>query len=132
MVWLLPDAVTTHEVSMTTYRDTLIQARALIADPARWTQHALARDAEGDSHPPTHPHSIFANWEGLQGTDSRACSWCAIGAIQHVKPSALKALKLLNAAAKTLYEANIAHVNDELGHDAVLTVYDHAIKAAAL
>jgi hypothetical protein len=115
---------------MTTAKNTLIKARALIADPERWTQHALARDAHGLSHPSAHPQGNNIFWEGLQGNDPQACAWCAIGALQHVKPSSLKALKLLAIAADALYNTHIANVNDELGHTAVLAIYDHAIKAA--
>jgi hypothetical protein len=113
-----------------TTKDTLIKARALIADPARWTQHALARNAAGESHPPTHPQGNNIFWEGLQGNDPQACAWCAIGAIQHVTPTSQKARRLLTIAADALYNTHVANVNDELGHTAVLEIYDHAIKAA--
>jgi hypothetical protein len=115
---------------MTTAKNTLIKARALIADPARWTQNALARDAHGDSHPQAHPQSNNISWDGLRGDDPQACSWCAIGAVQHVEPSSLKALKLLDEAAETRYGLSTANVNDVLGHEAVLEIYDHAIEEA--
>jgi hypothetical protein len=115
-------------------KDTLIKARALLADPARWTQHALAlaRDAAGESHPPNHPRSssMFWAWEGIEGNDPAACSWCAIGALQHVTRASIKPFNLLTDAAETIYDLCITDVNDKLGHDAVLEIYDHAIKAS--
>lgn len=44
----------------------LREARALLADPDRWTQHVFARDAHGE---PTDP-------EGRH-----ACCWCLRGAV---------------------------------------------------
>jgi hypothetical protein len=51
--------------------DVLRRARALIADPARWTEGRLARDAAGRSVKPNDP---------------RATQWCVVGAIKKWTP----------------------------------------------
>jgi hypothetical protein len=115
----------------------LTQARALLVDPARWTQHALARDANGDDKPISHPYSDNPYWDGICGYDTTACSWCALGALEKVTNESLNtasntvphpALRALHRAAEQLYSLGTPEVNDTLGHDAVLAVYDLAIK----
>ncbi len=49
----------------------LKEARALIADPARWTTGCFAVDAAG---------------EPIGPRDDGACRWCALGAIAAVMP----------------------------------------------
>ena len=53
-------------MSTTIHGQVLINARALIADPARWTTGSLARNAQ----------DAQVDWE-----DSSARKWCAQGAI---------------------------------------------------
>jgi hypothetical protein len=108
----------------------LIAARAKIADPANWTQHVLARDANGDDKPSDHPFANYIHWEGIDGRDSQACQWCAVGAVQAVTTEDIEATVILALckAARQLHKAdNIANVNDELGHGAVLACFDRAI-----
>jgi len=98
---------------MTKVHDTLVAARALIADPERWTQGAWARDEEG----------------GPVGTLSPAAvCFCAQGALVHVSRSgherALEALSVAAGRRPTV-------VNDFDGHAAVLEMYDRAIEATA-
>jgi hypothetical protein len=114
----------------------LTQARELISNPARWTQHALARDANGDSHPLAHPYHDHPHWDGIRGYDSEACSWCALGAIEKVSNASLNtdsnspppARLALHRAAEKLYSLSTPEVNDTLGHAEVLNIYDRAIK----
>jgi hypothetical protein len=47
-------------------RKRLVRARSFIEDPARWTKHALARDASGR-----------VVWPSTRV----ACAWCAMGAL---------------------------------------------------
>jgi hypothetical protein len=109
-------------------KDTLIAARAKIADVRNWTKHVLARDINGSSDHPT--KNVFF---GLDPRDPSACQWCAIGAILSVTTlegddSPVYALRI---AADQLYGMSTATVNDELGHAAVLACFDKAIGDAA-
>jgi hypothetical protein len=111
-----------------TTKDTLIAARAKIADVRNWTQHVLARDINGSSDS---PHGIV--FFGLDPRDPAACQWCAIGAIQAVEPIAESgnAVCALAMAARKIHGLHTAAVNDELGHAAVLACFDKAIGDAA-
>jgi hypothetical protein len=117
-----------------TTKDYLSAARAKIADESSWTQHVLARDAKGNDKPSDHPHSDETHWEGLDGRDSQACQWCAMGAVQAVTPEEHEqdAYTALNIAARQLHGGlSMPEVNDDLGHAAVLACFDHAIENAA-
>ncbi len=105
--------------------ETLVRARALIADVANWTRGALGRDNNG---------------EAVEGDDSAAVCFCAFGAIDAVcltqEESERAGLALEKAAVDLYPEASreltgdrspVVYVNDGLGHDAALAVYDHAI-----
>jgi hypothetical protein len=96
----------------------LIAARARIADQAQWTTEVYARDASGNS--------VLPNAPG-------ACRWCAYGALvaegaEEHGPEA----GLLTRAARSLRSYGVLGTNDELGHAAVIAMYDHAIELAAL
>jgi hypothetical protein len=52
-----------------TYKQVLIDARAHISTPDRWTQEAYARDAQGNHTRPRDP---------------KACCWCMLGAVAYV------------------------------------------------
>jgi hypothetical protein len=55
---------------MTTYRDTLNRAAALLeSSPDAWTKNEFAHDRAGNPVP---------------ATDPTACSWCTLGAIKKV------------------------------------------------
>lgn len=98
-------------------KEVLIAGRKLIEDPARWTQGHLARDAEGNK-------TAMIN-AGVR--------WCAAGAVCRVDNQFLdinactNAWSALNEAARKLHKRPVVWVNDELGHEAVLKVYDLAI-----
>lgn len=97
----------------------LVAGRAKIANPEDWTQGVLARDSRGVSIAPESP---------------KACTFCAAGAILSVCPEGMDTLsryrhlwKKLDSAALQLYHVYVHDVNDLIGHEAVLRVYDHAI-----
>jgi hypothetical protein len=118
-----------------TIKNYLTAARAKIADESNWTQHTLARDAEGNDKPSSHPLSGDPHWEGIDGRDVQACRWCAMGAVQAVTPVKHEqdAWDALDRAAVKIYHApvRISQVNDDAGHAAVLACFDQAIKDAA-
>lgn len=95
-------------------------ARELISDPERWTVGYAARDEHAN---PTSPMS------------KNAKCFCAIGAIQRVTDGSVQrscnAEMLLYAYIEEQYPDHpyISHVNDKLGHEATLDMFD---KAAAL
>jgi hypothetical protein len=92
----------------------LTAARELIADPEHWTQGAFARD----------DHELACS-----SRDPNAQRWCAWGALVHIPTSLMPDIFLLRAA-QDLYQASPQVVNDQLGHDQVLRMYDRAIKLA--
>ncbi|MCA1841756.1 MAG: hypothetical protein LC792_00940 [Actinobacteria bacterium] len=96
--------------------EALRQARALIADPARWCQDEMARDANGRYADPTSP---------------TARQWCATGAVIHICVAtvpALTASRYLRAALGG--NRHPEALNDYDGHAAVLEMYDRAIELA--
>jgi hypothetical protein len=102
-----------------TDKEALTAARALIADPERWTTGAYARSAKG--------------WRVKAGGKAAVC-WCGIGALQRVTGELtdfdLPGYPYLRIAAHDLFGTGAVHkVNDNraLGHAAVLQVYDRAI-----
>lgn len=108
--------------------DLLRRARRRITDPARWCQRTYAADAQG---------------YGRRASDRTATRWCAVGALQAESYHAAglvvrEAHRRLNGAAELPEAPNaegvpiryqrVEWVNDHLGHDAVLEVYDAAIR----
>jgi hypothetical protein len=99
-------------------RDDLIAARGLIADPKHWTQMWFAR-AEGGAL--------------VVSRDTRACSWCALGALEKVAGVSSrfdKAFDALRVASFTAFARAAPEVNDDLGHEAILKAFDLAIQNA--
>lgn len=88
-------------------------ARALITNPAHWTQRADARTVEGLS---VHP------------SDPRAVCYCGIGACERI--AAGNTLRELKYVADQIYGLSIVDVNDTIGHTAVLRMFDRAIELA--
>ena len=102
-------------------RDILTRARARIADPAKWTQGALARPSNNHTSPAVAPSSTYA-----------AC-WCAEGAIKREaaeQPTGTIfagdfALNEMNKACDT--SPHIWHFNDTHTHAEVLALFDKVL-----
>lgn len=94
----------------------LTQARDLITNPTRWTTDTLARCENMVSISPSSPDAIC---------------WCAAGALWKVGGSSIhidEAVDALTNACEVLYNKLIDETNDDLGHEAVIAAYNHAIK----
>jgi hypothetical protein len=90
-------------------------ARELISDLAHWCQGKLARDEDGV---PCYPGSEDAE------------QWCAQGA--HARFTRGNVISgplwdFLNGVARRGFGLSASGVNDQLGHAAVLELYDRAI-----
>jgi hypothetical protein len=89
----------------------------------RWTKGAFARDANGNE--------VFI-WSPL------AVCWCAEGALKRCRLprtiddsiSSLFDRRDLNQVAAILFGQDMTAVNDDLGHAAVMQMYDKAIELA--
>lgn len=96
-------------------------AKTRIADPDHWCQRSFARDASGED----------VGWYSQY-----AVKWCAEGALRATVGDAHEVSDLLTAAAREVLGkavsdiAPVPTVNDQLGHDAVMEMYDRAIEAA--
>jgi hypothetical protein len=105
----------------------LTQIRDLIQDPAHWTQHAHARNKDGQQVYPT---------------ESNACRWCLDGALGkaakvqineegdwRTNPDYEQANALLMQSAQKLFgKFSYVEVNDEEGHQAVMQLLDKAME----
>jgi hypothetical protein len=107
-------------------KDIIATAGRMLRDPACFTTGALARTSRGS---PVRPKS------------STAVKWCAVGAIYHVARAdtdtdkhATKvgaALATLDLASNRMFKKSISAVCDELGHEAVMQVYEQAWRGAS-
>lgn len=118
---------------MATTLEILISARAIVAEPSKWTQVHLARDANGELADPR---------------DAEACSFCAYGAVLRAaldlraeEREGYRIGRLLDSAAMKLKPEAIgsggslslrpiAFLNDGFGSESrelVLKAYDIAI-----
>jgi hypothetical protein len=104
-----------------TSREMLIEGRALIADRLQWTQGQYARTMDGS---------------GVPARCDSAVSFCATGALLRADapsrgyaPSVVyhEADDALTQAGRELFGVSAVAVNDDLGHAAVLRMYDRAI-----
>jgi hypothetical protein len=95
----------------------LTAARDLISDPERWCHGASARTSNGVSTMPCSPV---------------AAQWCAVGACEKAHSGFIhvEALDVLNKSARLHFKLGAAAVNDDLGHAAVMEMYDKAIEIA--
>ena len=98
-------------------KERLQAARALIADPAHWTQDAFARDA---------------NQRPVGFNDTTAVCWCGSAALDHVVPNLVNQYNLtlyINQVVARLHPglSSLVEVNDILSHAHVIAVYDAAI-----
>ena len=110
-------------MTTTVQKQVLINARALIADPAHWTSCTLARTA--DDH--------VVGWY-----DRSATKWCAQGAIYRAAYDLVgdrkEATRIGNEVASSILPRRwlsgaLPNVNDGRGHAAVLAVFDEALAA---
>jgi hypothetical protein len=99
----------------------LRQARARIADPSKWCQ--------GD-------YAVDANGEGTFYEGHTACRWCAKGSL-YLEMCKLDLMgkqrspcSLLEAVSQHLYGKYVTTINDDIGHETVMQLYDAAIAAA--
>ena len=109
-------------MTTTVQKQVLINARALVADPAHWTRRTFARTADG--------HAIA--WY-----DHSATKWCATGAIYRAAYDLVgdpnEAVRIGHLVVKSVSPGRwlpVASINDVLGHAAVLAAFDKALEAA--
>ena len=107
---------------MKKHAEYLQSARDKIADPAHWTKRTFASDEFGK------PCNEFS---------SHSVRWCALGSLRVACGEySVKNYRLLDALRTKLNTIAIDHftsngiiaVNDDLGHAAVLELYDIAIR----
>lgn len=99
-------------MSQTQTLSVLRAARAKISSKRRWTTGALARNRAG--------HEVPVWYKS-------ATCFCANGALSAVSIRPQAAYTALAKSANLLFRMKPAVVNDLLGHDAVLKMFDHAI-----
>lgn len=96
----------------------LIEARKVIEDPAHWTTEFVARNKDGAS---------------VVSTSLEAVCWCAMGALLKCRKEAFsdydRATDLLNTVAWTMSGMYFTELNDSMGHEAVLKMFDMAIES---
>ena len=103
------------------YRQILVEARALIEDEKNWTRDRGACDAMGFTCDPR---------------DAEACAWCAVGALFKITGSTHgRSINgplsyLVHAASEAGY-TSVNYANDQGTHGLVLGIFDAAIKLAA-
>jgi hypothetical protein len=110
-------------MSTTIEKQVLINARALIADPAHWTRSFLACNAAG------HPVAWYA---------PTAAKWCAMGAIYRGAYELVgdrdQATSIGTKVAKSFSPLWLCQglmiMNDARGHAAILARFDGALAAA--
>ena len=104
-------------------KQVLINARALIADPAHWTRSVLACTAAGDN---------------IAWYDPSAAKWCAVGAIYRsayeLVGSKQEGARIGKEVAKGIapiwFGRSLMAMNDTRGHAAILARFDKALAAA--
>lgn len=92
----------------------LIKAKAVISDPANWTQNAFARDKEG---------MALAG-----GYDPVAVCWCSFGAAEKVVEKDY--YDAIIEKPFSYFKRNIAQYNDDNSHKVVMAMWDEAIANA--
>ena len=111
-------------MTTTVQKQVLINARALIADPAHWTRGTIARTANGRK----------VEWH-----DQSATKWCAMGAMYRAAYDLVgdrkQAVRIGNDLANSIrprrwLRGGLPLINDVRGHTVVLAVFDKALQAA--
>lgn len=88
----------------------LRDAYELIKDKSRWTKGHSAVDENGDLT-----------------LVKQAVRWCAVGALSYYEAGVEDNVLIDVLAAKMFHLRDIIQVNDELGHEAVMQVFEKAI-----
>lgn len=95
-------------------REALRAARSMVANPAKWTQGAHARDAKGRPVPSTHHGAV---------------QWDPVGALSAItRAGKLPAFRALCKAASVLLGKNAMEANDTLSHPEVINVLDYTLE----
>lgn len=110
-------------MTTTVQKQVLINARALIAERARWTRCTFARTASG--------HQVV--WY-----EQSATKWCAMGALYRAAYDLVddpkEATRIGDQVAKEVcprrWLGSLSTLNDWRGHAAVLAVFDKALHVA--
>jgi hypothetical protein len=92
------------------------QAYELIKDRNQWTQNASARDRWSRK---TAPGPVC--WGGREPV-----KWCAFGALNRFGVYQ-DTMRYLNTIAREMFDNNLVWVNDNIGHEAVVQVFEKAI-----
>lgn len=102
--------------------DALRELYALLEDSSRWTWATMARDADGNHVPPTHP---------------AACSWCLTGGAYKVAGDVGPAWDVMGALSAQLtleypppsndYQSRLEWFNDSCVHGEVLDLIRSAM-----
>jgi len=106
----------------TTALDILTAAYAIVIDPAKWTQGSRARDKAGNN---------------VCTFDKAAVCFCTVGAIEKVAGprnsmdrAHADARGYLSRVANAEFYRSPISVNDEIGHDFTLLMFEKAIELA--
>ena len=101
---------------MSTVADRLRAACTRITNPSAWTRGSYARDADG---------------KPAYASSKPPVCWCAYGALYaEGAEDECPEVRLLRRAALEVHASVPIDVNDDLGHAAVLRMYDRAIELA--
>src|SRR3989442_13897257 len=112
-------------MTTTVQKQVLINARALIADPAHWTRGTLACNV---------------NNRKVEWHDPSATKWCAMGAIYRAAYDLVGDLQeatrignevvVKSVSPTRWFRGGLPVINDMRGHAAVLKLFDKALQAA--
>lgn len=94
----------------------LERAKERIADSEDWTQRFFALAPDG-----------YGGHNSCYERNPKACKWCAVGSLRAEPGLQATAERFLYDAAVDLYDRSPYLVNDKLGHEAVMRMYDRAI-----
>lgn len=101
-------------------KENLIAARAKIADIKDWITGTYVANICGVT---------------VEVDSKEACRYCGVGALMVVIPIAegdlfSRSLGALSKSSEFLFsDQSVSRVNDKLGHEAILKIYDHAINS---
>lgn len=121
---------------MRTIAETLTAARAIIADPAHWTQHAHARDAAGEPVTLDAPNATCFCLDGAlakaAGVHIDAFGHWVRDDHYHIASQFLRSVTQSANGERSYVKVNdgSAYVADETGHPGVLALLDIGIEKA--